>query len=33
MKLLETRIMTYNIRDSFIIPTLVDEYADAVEDF
>ena len=32
IKLLEDRIMTYNMRDPFIIPTLVDEYAGAVDD-
>ena len=31
IKLLETRIMAYNMRDPFIISTLVDEYSGAVE--
>ena len=33
IKLLEAHIMAYNIRGSFIIPTLVDKYSGAVEDF
>ena len=31
-KLLEARIMAYDMRDPFITPTLVDEYSVAVED-
>ena len=32
IKLLEACIMAYEMRDTFIIPTLVDEYSGAVED-
>ena len=32
IKLLEARIMAYYMRDTFIIPDLVDEYVGAVED-
>ena len=33
IKLLDDRIMAYDMRDPFIIPTLVDEYDGAVQDF
>ena len=32
IRVLEARIMAYDMRDPFIIPTLVDEYAGAAED-
>ena len=32
IKLLETRIMAYNMRDPFVIPTLVDKYVGTVKD-
>ena len=33
IKLLEAHIMAYNMRDPFVIPTLVDKYVGTVEDF